>query len=323
MSHPSIGVPRRARRRRGLRASLAVAVLLAVSVGTAEAAPFPTATPAATATFANFTDADGGTLDGVGFSMTYDFVQPSSSLPPDVLGQSLDTPDYDPPGSSDQPALRLPAAEGAVVITFDSPVTNFSLYPVFMRLTNSSGPESYNLVATGSGAWTVLSGDGVLNGTNLTSTGDFISGVITFAGTVSEVRIETLGSIAVPGSIYGLGLATVDGEVAAPTVASVSPNEGPTAGGTILTIEGSGFGPGTSATIGGAPCTEVSVISETAFTCVAPAGTVGAADLIVTTLGGSVTSTGAFTYTASPGPDPDPGPAPSPDPAPVTPSFTG
>ncbi len=321
MSHSPTGVSCRARQRRRLRASLATAVLLAVTVGTAEAAPFPTATPAATATFADFTDADGGTLDGIGFSMTYDFVQPPSSLPPDVVGQNLDSPSYDPPGSADQPALSLPAAEGAVVITFDSPVTNFSLYPIFMRLADSSGPESYNLVATGSGVWTVLSGDGVLNGTNLTSTEDFISGVITFAGTVSEVRIETLGTVSVPGSIYGLGFATVDAEVAAPTVASVTPNEGPIAGGTILTIEGSGFGPGTSARIGGAACTEVTVISETEFTCVTPAGTAGAADLVVTTLGGSTTSEGAFTYTASPGPGPTPGP--SPGPTPVTPSFTG
>src|SRR5204863_493697 len=48
--------------------------------------------------------------------------------------------------------------------------------------------------------------------------------------------------------------------------------------------------------IGGTAATSINVVSATQVTCVTPAHTAGAADVKVTTSGGSVTSTGAFTY---------------------------
>ena len=332
----------RPRRRYGLRATLALTLLLGASIGTAQAAsPPPSVTPAATSSFASFDDADGGTLDGSSFSVTYDFELPPLASDPVVVNTNLSLPFFDPPGSATQPALDLPIANGAVVIAFDSPITNFSLYLRALRFANNGngGPQSYNLVTTGSGAWTFLSGAGVINGNNLSTSFPSINGVITFVGTLTEVRIETVGDCLCRGDRYVLGLASVDAEVGAPTVTSVSPTEGPAEGGTTITVQGTGFGSGTSATIGGAACGELTVISETEFSCVTPAGTLGTADLVVTALGGSVTSAGAFTYVDPPGPGPDPGPGPgpgpgpspgpapgpnpSPDPTLVTPSFTG
>ncbi len=91
--------------------------------------------------------------------------------------------------------------------------------------------------------------------------------------------------------------------IAAPTVTSVVPNSGPIAGGTAITITGTNF-TGASVTIGGVAPTSVVVVSPTQITAVTPTGPASsinvAANLVVTTLGGTVTKTSAFTYAAAP-----------------------
>ena len=90
-----------------------------------------------------------------------------------------------------------------------------------------------------------------------------------------------------------------------PTVTSASPSSGSTAGGTVITITGTGFvnTPSTSTvTVGGAACTSVAYVSATSLTCTTPAGTAGANDIVVTNPGPLAgTGTGAFTYVATGG----------------------
>lgn len=84
-----------------------------------------------------------------------------------------------------------------------------------------------------------------------------------------------------------------------PTVASVSPASGAMAGGTVITLTGTGFDTaagGTTVMIGGTAATAVTVASENLLTCAAPAGNAGPADVVVTTSGGSATLTQGFTY---------------------------
>ncbi|MBV8547755.1 MAG: IPT/TIG domain-containing protein, partial [Acidobacteria bacterium] len=87
----------------------------------------------------------------------------------------------------------------------------------------------------------------------------------------------------------------------APTVASVSPNTGPTSGGTPVTITGTNFQSGATVTFGALPATDVTVVSATSITARTPLGPVSstlAVDVSVTnpdSLKG--TATGAFTYT--------------------------
>jgi hypothetical protein len=85
-----------------------------------------------------------------------------------------------------------------------------------------------------------------------------------------------------------------------PSVASVSPSSGPTAGGTNVTITGTNFDSGT-VTIGGASATNVTVVSDTQITATTPAGTAGARDVAFTRSsdGKSDTLVGGFTYLAS------------------------
>jgi hypothetical protein len=84
----------------------------------------------------------------------------------------------------------------------------------------------------------------------------------------------------------------------APTVASISPTSGSTAGGTSVTLTGTDFTGATSVTIGGAAATSVTVVNATTITAVTPAGSAGTASVVVTTSGGSNAANTLFTYAA-------------------------
>jgi hypothetical protein len=85
-----------------------------------------------------------------------------------------------------------------------------------------------------------------------------------------------------------------------PTVSSIDPSSGPLAGGTAVTITGTGFESGATVTIGGASATSVVVVSETSITAVTPSGTAGAKDVVATNADSGLTGTlaGGFTYAA-------------------------
>ncbi len=87
----------------------------------------------------------------------------------------------------------------------------------------------------------------------------------------------------------------------APTVTAISPQSGPTSGGTLVTITGTGFSTPAAAAVyfGANPATDVTVVSATTITAVSPAGT-GAVHVAVYTANGGSTNTSAdvFTYTS-------------------------
>ena len=67
-----------------------------------------------------------------------------------------------------------------------------------------------------------------------------------------------------------------------PTVNTVSPASGPTAGGTAVTISGGNFVSGATVAFGGKPATNVTYVSRTTLTAETPAHDVGAVDVVVT-----------------------------------------
>lgn len=77
-------------------------------------------------------------------------------------------------------------------------------------------------------------------------------------------------------------------------VSSVSPSVGDTLAGTPVTIVGSGFGGTASVTIGGTPCTGVTVVSSALIECIAPAKSAGTYDVAVTVEGVTRTIVGAY-----------------------------
>lgn len=85
-----------------------------------------------------------------------------------------------------------------------------------------------------------------------------------------------------------------------PTVTGISPASGAAAGGTAVTITGTGFAAGATVTFNGTPATGVTVVNATTITASTPAGT-GSATVVVTNtdgLGGSLG--GAFLYLGPP-----------------------
>ena len=88
-----------------------------------------------------------------------------------------------------------------------------------------------------------------------------------------------------------------------PAVASLAPSSGSVAGGSIVTITGSGFTNAAAVTFGGIAANTVTFVSASEITAVSPAhGALGAVDVIVTTSGGTSSNTAAddFTYFAAP-----------------------
>jgi hypothetical protein len=102
---------------------------------------------------------------------------------------------------------------------------------------------------------------------------------------------------------YGTGtLANAFTYTLAPTVTGITPSQGPTAGGTAVTITGTNFSSGATVSFGGSSATDVVVVSSTEITCLTPAGVVGAVTVsVITPCGGVGSLADAFTYTASGG----------------------
>ena len=82
----------------------------------------------------------------------------------------------------------------------------------------------------------------------------------------------------------------------APSITSISPTSGSTAGGTAITITGTSLTGATSVTVGGVAATSVVVVSSTSVIAVTPEGSVGAKSVAVTTWVGTASLASAFTY---------------------------
>ena len=113
-------------------------------------------------------------------------------------------------------------------------------------------------------------------------------------GTV-DIRVTT------PGGISATSAADQFTYVPAPTVTSISPTAGPTAGATTVTITGTNLSGASAVSFGGTAATGFSVNSTTQITATSPAGT-GTVDVRVTTVGGISATSAAdqFTYMVAP-----------------------
>ena len=88
----------------------------------------------------------------------------------------------------------------------------------------------------------------------------------------------------------------------APTVSGMSPVSGTTAGGTPVTITGTGFLAGATVSFGGTAATGVNVASSTSITATAPAHAAGAVNVVVTNTDAQTgTLNNGYTYTSSGG----------------------
>jgi len=131
----------------------------------------------------------------------------------------------------------------------------------------------------------------VVNATTITATtGAHAAGSVDVVVTNPDSQSGTLAS----GFIYGELLTP-------PTVTSVTPNSGPTPGGTAVTISGTNFVAGATVALGGVAATGVTVVNATTITGTTGAHAAGAVNVVVTnpdTQAGTLTN--GFTYLAPP-----------------------
>jgi hypothetical protein len=175
---------------------------------------------------------------------------------------------------------------------------------------------------------------GTINGTNTANiTGqDPLLGPLQDNGGPTLTRALSPTSPAInqgsnPGSLTtdqrGTGFARTSGtgtdigafEVQVPSVTGVSPQSGPTSGGTTVTITGVNFTGATAVLFGGVPATTFTVTSPTTITATTPAGA-GTVDVIVTTPQGTspASANAQFTYVSPVSPPPVSPPPVSPPP---------
>jgi hypothetical protein len=198
--------------------------------------------------------------------------------------------------------------------------------PMVTSVTPSSG-------STAGGTPVTITGSGFVTGATVTIGGNEASSVVfvsageitatTPAGSAgaAEVVVTEEGISSTLGPTYSY---IAPPPPPAPVVSSVAPDSGPTAGGTPVMITGSGFVAGATVTIGGNEASSVVFVSAGEITATTPAGSAGAAEVVVTEEGVSSTLGPTYTYLAPPPPPPPTvtlnTPAPSGN---TTPSFTG
>ena len=82
-----------------------------------------------------------------------------------------------------------------------------------------------------------------------------------------------------------------------PKIASISPNTGPAAGGTLVTIAGSDFSAGAKVNLGGMPSSSITLITATSISATTPAQVPGRVDIMVINPDGQkALLVGGYTY---------------------------
>jgi len=225
--------------------------------------------------------------------------------------------------SSTQLTCTIPAAvpAGATGLTtltvIDTDATTGSLTSAF-RYTNPFPILATILPTSGSSSGNFATSKATITASNHTFTPSgvqvVIGGTTVAATTVDDQHItfvppaHSAGAVTVS-VINGDGPASANALINgytynAPTLSSLSPNQGPTSGGNQITVFGSNFGPATVLMIAGNAATNVNVLSSSALTCLVPASTgaaLGSVNAIVSdnqATPGTYTLVNGYTYIA-------------------------
>jgi hypothetical protein len=200
-------------------------------------------------------------------------------------------------------------AAGAVNVVVTNPdtqtgtLTNGFTYtsptaPTVTDVSPSSGPAAGGTAVT-------LTGTNFVTGATVTFGGTGATSVVVVSAT--QITATTAAHAAGAVNVVVTNPDTQSGSltngftyVAAPTVTSVSPSSGTTAGGTAVTVTGTNFMTGATVTFGGTGATNVVVVSATQITATTAAHAAGAVNVVVTnpdTQSGTLVN--GYTYTTS------------------------
>ncbi|MFJ9469828.1 IPT/TIG domain-containing protein, partial [Streptomyces caniferus] len=178
---------------------------------------------------------------------------------------------------------------------------NWPRYPRLYEAIPDSGP-------TAGGNTVLLTGAG-LQGTSQVTFGGIPATLVTQDPSGGSVTViappHTAGTVQIiattpRGNTNSVSYTYTVTPPSGPTVTTLVPNSGPTAGGTAFAIIGTNL-TGATVTFNGVPATGVSINAPgTVLTGVTPPGPVGNVPVVVTTPAGSTTVAGGYTYTAPP-----------------------
>jgi len=194
---------------------------------------------------------------------------------------------------------------GSTSCTYNTGITSPSTDTITITAyIGSAVPPSITTVSPSSG--------GTSGGTSVTITGTNLDSAtaVTIGGVAATVVSNSATSITATTGVHAAGAVDVAVTTAngtgtlpgaftytapLPTITSITPSSGTTAGGTSITINGTNLSGGT-VTIGGTAAT-VTATTASSITATTPSSvTSGAKDVVVTVSGNSVTSTGGYTY---------------------------
>jgi hypothetical protein len=190
------------------------------------------------------------------------------------------------PENNDSVTATCAAGTPAPTVSGVSPNTGLTAGGTIVSITgtNLTGATAVNFGGNAATSFTVNSATSVTATSPAGSTG------------VVDVTVIT------PGGTSATSAADQFTYLAPPTVSAVSPNKGPTAGGTVVSITGTNLTGATAVNFGGNAATSMTVNSATSITATSPAGSAGVVDMTVITPGGTSATSAAdqFTYFAPP-----------------------
>ncbi|GAA1332779.1 hypothetical protein GCM10009610_73140 [Pseudonocardia xinjiangensis] len=175
---------------------------------------------------------------------------------------------------------------------YQAPVT-----PVVTTVSPSSGPTPGGTVVT-------ITGTGFTGVTAVTFGGAPAASFTVNSATQITATTPVHAAGAAPVVVTKPGANSSNADVAffyvnSAAITSLTPDQGPTSGGTVVTITGTGFTGASAVSFGGTPATAFTVNSDSQITATAPAHAAGTAQVVVTAPGGP-SSAADYLYIAAP-----------------------
>ncbi|MBV4533714.1 autotransporter domain-containing protein [Pseudomonas sp. SWRI107] len=237
----------------------------------------------------------------------------------------LNDPSYTPSRRCLPAGLTLAESPGSTTTTLSGTPTVAGTYTLIISVADDNFDAdvgSYTL-QVGASATPTLTGisppsGSTAGGTSVTLTGTNLSGAtaVTIGGTAATNIIvvnATTITATTPANAAGASNVTVTTPggtftltnaytyvTPAPTLSSINPNSGSTAGGTSVTLTGTNLSGATAVTFDGVAATGLVVNSSTSVTVTTPAHAAGAVAVSITTPGGNTSLAAAYTYVTPP-----------------------
>jgi hypothetical protein len=208
------------------------------------------------------------------------------SVNPDGTSATITTPAH-PAGVVDV-SVTTPGGSASLAAGY-----TYLVAPTLTAVSPATGPAA-------GGATVTLTGTGFRAGMPVSFGGAAATGLTIISATQATVvtPAHAVGVVSVSVSPPG-GTATRNNGytyVVAPTLSAITPDNGPAAGGTTVTLTGTGLTGATSVTFDGVPGSGVTVVTDHKVTVQTPMHGLGVVNVEVTTAGGTAALNDAYTY---------------------------